>query len=63
MWKPLRHYGVPEKIVSLIQWTFQDISCIIAQAGQVFESFEAKIGVRQGCLLSPSSSSWSSTGS
>ena len=25
MWKLLRHYGVPEKIISLIRCTFQDI--------------------------------------
>ena len=29
------------------------MSCKIAQAGQLSESFEVKTGVRQGCLLSP----------
>ena len=53
MWKLLRHYGVPEKIISLIRCTFQDMSCRIAHAGQLSESFEVKTGVRQGCLLSP----------
>ena len=53
MWKLLRHYGVPEKIISLIRRTFQDLSCRIAHAGQLSESFEVKTGVRQGCLLSP----------
>ena len=52
MWKLMRHYGIPEKIISLIQCTFQDMSCRIAQAGQLSESFEVKTGVRQGCLLS-----------
>ena len=37
MWKLLRHYGVPEKIISLIQCTFQDMSCRIAHAGQLSE--------------------------
>ena len=50
MWKLLRHYGVPKKIFSL---TFQDMSCRIAHAGQLSESFEVKTGVRQECLLSP----------
>ena len=53
MWKLLRHYGVPEKIISLIRCTFQDMSCKIAHAGQLSQSFEVKTGVRQGCLLSP----------
>ena len=34
MWKLLRHYGVPKKIISLIRCTFQDMSCKIAHAGQ-----------------------------
>ena len=53
MWKLLRHYGVPEKIISLIRCIFQDMSCKIAHAGQLSESFEVKTGVWQGCLLSP----------
>ena len=52
LWKLLRHYGVPEKIISLIQCTYQDMSCRIAHAGQVSDSLEVKTGVRQGCLLS-----------
>ena len=31
----------------------QDMSCRIAHAGQLSESFKVKTGVRQGCLLSP----------
>ena len=53
MWKLLRRYGLPEKIISLTQCTFQDMSCRIAHAGQLSESFEVKTGVRRGCLLSP----------
>ena len=53
IWKLLRHYGVFEKIISLIQCTFQDMSCGNAHAGQLSESFEVKTGVRQGCLLPP----------
>ena len=53
MGKLPRHYGVPKKIISLIRCTFQDMSCRIAHAGQLSESFEVKTGIRQGCLLSP----------
>ena len=47
MWKLLRHSEVPEKIISLIRCTFQDMSF------QLSKSFEVKTGVPQGCLLSP----------
>nr|KAG5708708.1 hypothetical protein BaRGS_034925 [Batillaria attramentaria] len=40
LWKLLRHYGVPGKIISLIQCTYKDMSCRIAHAGQLSESFE-----------------------
>ena len=53
MWRLLRHYGIPEKIISLIQCTYQDMSCRIAHTGQPSESFEVQAGVRQGCLLLP----------
>lgn len=53
LWKLLRHYGVPDKIISLIRCTYKDLSCRIAHGGQLSESFEVKTGVRQGCLLSP----------
>ena len=53
LWKLLRHYGVPEKFLSLIHCTYQGMTCKVAHAGQLSESFEVRIGVRQGCLLSP----------
>ena len=53
LWKLLRHYGIPEKIISLIQNTYRGMSCKVLHAGQLSESFEVKTGVRQGCLLSP----------
>lgn len=50
LWKILRHYGVPERLVSLIRNTHQDMwGC---HAGQTSDSFYVKTGVRQGCLLS-----------
>ena len=53
LWKLLRHYGVPQKFVTLIRCTYQGMTCKVAHAGQLSESFEVKTGVRQGCLLSP----------
>ena len=53
LWKLLRHYGIPEKIISLIQKTYQGMSCKVLHAGQMSDSFDVHTGVRQGCLLSP----------
>ena len=53
MWKLLRHYGIPKKIISFIRCTYQDMSFRIAHPGQMSESFKVKTGVRRGYLLSP----------
>lgn len=53
LWALMRHYGVPDKIISLVQNTYQDMACKVLHAGQMSDSFEVKTGVRQGCLLSP----------
>ncbi|VDO72770.1 unnamed protein product [Schistosoma margrebowiei] len=53
LWKPLRHYGVPQKIVNIIRNSYDGLHCKIVHGGQLTKSFEVKTGVRQGCLLSP----------
>ena len=53
LWKLLWHYGAPDKIISLIRCMYKNLSCKIAHAGQLSQSFQVKSGVRQGCLLSP----------
>lgn len=53
LWKLLRHYGVPEKLITLIQNTYKDMACRVIHGGQLSDSFTVKTGVRQGCLLSP----------
>ncbi|CAH8505835.1 unnamed protein product [Schistosoma guineensis] len=53
LWKLLRHYGVPQKIVIIKQNSYDGLHCKIAHGGQLTKSFEVKTGVRQGCLLSP----------
>ncbi|CAH8613024.1 unnamed protein product [Schistosoma curassoni] len=53
LWKLLRHYSVPQKIVNVIQNSYDGLNCKIVHGGQLTKSFEVKTGVRQGCLLSP----------
>ncbi|VDP42014.1 unnamed protein product [Schistosoma mattheei] len=53
LWKPLRHYGVPQKIINIIQNSYDGLNCKIVHGGQLTKSFEVKTGVRRCCLLSP----------
>ena len=53
LWKLLRHYGVPTKLVTLIKNSYDGMKCQVIHRGQLSNSFEVKTGVRQGCLLSP----------
>ena len=53
LWKLLKHYGVPDKIIAIIKSSYRNTTCRVANAGSLSENFEVKTGVRQGCLLSP----------
>ena len=53
IWNLLRHYGVPEKLVEIIQQLYNGFSCQVSHAGKLSEEFQVTTGVRQGCLLSP----------
>ncbi|VDP68166.1 unnamed protein product [Schistosoma mattheei] len=52
LWKLLRHYGVPDKMVNIIWNSYDGLKGKIVHEGQLTDSFEVKIRVRQGCLLS-----------
>ncbi|VDP51850.1 unnamed protein product, partial [Schistosoma margrebowiei] len=53
LWKRLRHYEVPKEIVNIIQNSYDGLNCKILHGAELTKSFEVKIGIRQGCLLSP----------
>ena len=53
LWKVLRHYGVPKKLVNMIKNSYEGMSCRVIHEGQLTKNFEVMKGVRQGCLLSP----------
>jgi hypothetical protein len=38
----LRHLGVPQKIISLIRGTYQEMSCRIVYMGKLSDTFEVK---------------------
>ena len=45
-WKLLRHYGISEKIITLIRNTDDGMTCKVTHAGRLTESFQVKTGVR-----------------
>ena len=53
LWKILRHYGVPMKLVNMMKNSYEGMSCRVIHDGQLTKNFEIRTGVRQGCLLSP----------
>ena len=63
MWKLLRHSGVPEKIISVIRFTYQDMSCRIALPASCLKVSRRKLEFGRGACFHHSSSSWSSNGS
>ena len=53
LWKILLHYGVPEKLVSVIKLLYTDFSAQVLCEGELTDAFQVKTGVKQGCVLSP----------
>ena len=53
LWKLVQHYGMPDKLISLIRNTYEEMACRVIHTEQLTDSFMVKTGVRQGCLLSP----------
>jgi hypothetical protein len=49
LWKILRSYGIPEKIISMIKEFYTNFSCCVGSSDL---RFEVKSGVRQGCVMS-----------
>ena len=49
LWKILRTYGIPTKIIQVIQAFYKNFTCNV---GSTKLNFEIKSGVRQGCVMS-----------
>ena len=50
LWKTLRHYGLPLKIVDLISILYQNFECSVLMETHQTNSFSVRLGVRQGCI-------------
>ena len=48
LWAVIRHYGLPQKIVSLIKLFYERFECGVILREGVSDFFEVQTGVRQG---------------
>ena len=55
LWRILGHYGIPDKLVSIIKMLYSDYSARVICGKYLTEDFAIRTGVKQGCVLSPSS--------
>ena len=46
LWKLLQHYGIPEKIITLIRNTYDGMTCKVTHAGRLTESFQVNTGLK-----------------
>ncbi|XP_052238523.1 uncharacterized protein LOC127849810 [Dreissena polymorpha] len=53
LWKILRHYGIPQKLVNVIRSLYENFECRVIHNNQVTEPFKVETGVKQGCILLP----------
>ena len=53
LWWALRHVGVDEWIVNVIKSMYERVTTSVKMNGVESESFEVKVGVHQGSVLSP----------
>ena len=52
LWKLLRHYGVPTKIINIIRKFYEAFTARVVHNGRLTEKIQMLTGVRQGCLPS-----------
>jgi len=53
LWKILQQYGLPTKIVTVIQKLYEESSSAVRVNGDTRSWFQVETGVCQGCILSP----------
>ena len=53
LWKILRRYGCPEKIVRLIKSFHEGMMACVLGSGSAAEGFPVTNGTKQGCVLAP----------
>jgi hypothetical protein len=53
LWKILAHYGIPNKIISIIKMLYTEFQAKEICGTNLTDNFSIQTGVKQGCMLSP----------
>lgn len=53
LWKILRHYGISQKLVHIIQSLYENFEYQMIHRNQLTEPIAVNTEVKQGCILSP----------
>jgi hypothetical protein len=53
LWRIMSHYGIPDKIISIIKMLYTDFNARVICGSKLTDTFPIQTGVKQGCLLSP----------
>ena len=53
MYKIMKHYGLPQKVVNVIRNSYEGFNCCVKAEGEKGQMFDVKTGVRQGDVWSP----------
>lgn len=53
LWQVLRNFGIEEGLIQVIQALYNTSSSAVLLNSQIGDYFKTTVGVRQGCLLSP----------
>jgi len=52
LWRIMRSYSIPEKIVTMVKVMYSGSKCAVIDGSGVYDWFEIKTGVKQGCCMS-----------
>ena len=53
LWRILSHYGIPDKLVSIIKMLYRDYTARVISGKDLTEDFAIRAGEKQDCVLSP----------
>ena len=53
LWKMMKATGINPKIINIVRNMYDNTQCSVVIDGHLTEWFEVTVGVRQGCILSP----------